>query len=186
MTRRWAPQLIFLLCVLLFRVSTAQAEITLQQDDGSVLTLPSHASRIVSLAPNLTELAFAAGAGKQIVATVEYSDYPQDARQIPRIGDAFRFDLEKIVALKPDLVLAWASGNPELALQKLKHATRQTSPICWKPLAGQPAGLKPPESPRTIFVSVYSNSNQATPEPGQSAIFTRLPHARCSPSMAST
>ena len=68
--------------------------------------------RIVSLAPHLTELAFTAGAGDRIVATVDYSDHPDAARSIPRIGDAFRVDLERLLALRPDAVLVWESGTP--------------------------------------------------------------------------
>jgi iron complex transport system substrate-binding protein len=109
-----------LLCLLLSWSTSTPAETVLPRDDANLLKLPSPASRIVSLAPNLTELAFAAGAGQQLVATVEYSDYPPAASQLPRVGDAFRFDLEHIVSLKPDLILAWASGNPEVALQQLE------------------------------------------------------------------
>lgn len=76
--------------------------------------------RIVSLAPNLTELAFAAGAGSRVVGTVEYSDEPEAARKIPRVGDAFRVDAERILALKPDLVLAWTSGTPKPTIERLK------------------------------------------------------------------
>jgi iron complex transport system substrate-binding protein len=76
--------------------------------------------RIVSLAPHLTELAFTAGAGDRIVATVEYSDHPEAARRIPRIGDAFRVDLERLVALRPDAVLAWESGNPAPTLERIR------------------------------------------------------------------
>lgn len=78
------------------------------------------AKRIVSLAPNLTELAFAAGAGDRIVGTVQYSDYPQAARSIPRIGDAFRFDIERILALRPDVVLAWEPGTPVAVIERLQ------------------------------------------------------------------
>ena len=76
--------------------------------------------RIVSLAPNLTELAFAAGAGSRIVGTVEYSDEPEAARNIPRVGDAFRVDAERILALQPDLVLAWTSGTPKPTIERLR------------------------------------------------------------------
>ncbi|HEY4369773.1 MAG TPA: cobalamin-binding protein [Steroidobacteraceae bacterium] len=76
--------------------------------------------RIVSLAPNLTELTFSAGAGAQIVGTVEYSDYPQAARSIPRIGDAFRIDFERVLALRPDVVLAWESGTPQNVIDRLR------------------------------------------------------------------
>jgi iron complex transport system substrate-binding protein len=70
------------------------------------------AVRIVSLAPHLTELTFSAGAGERLVGVVEYSDYPEAALAIPRIGDAFNVDLERLVELAPDLVLAWRSGTP--------------------------------------------------------------------------
>lgn len=76
--------------------------------------------RIVSLAPNLTELAFAAGAGARVVGTVEYSDEPAAARKIPRVGDAFRVDVERILALQPDVVLAWASGTPPATVDRLR------------------------------------------------------------------
>jgi iron complex transport system substrate-binding protein len=76
--------------------------------------------RIVSLAPNLTELAFAAGAGPRVIGTVEYSDEPEAARKIPRIGDAFRVDVERILSLKPDLVLAWTSGTPQQTIDRLR------------------------------------------------------------------
>ena len=76
--------------------------------------------RIVSLAPHLTELAFTAGAGDRIVATVEYGDHPAAARTIPRIGDAFRVDLERLVALHPDAVLVWESGNPAPTIERIR------------------------------------------------------------------
>ena len=78
------------------------------------------AQRIVSLAPHLTELAFTAGAGDRIVATVEYSNHPDAARNIPRIGDAFRVDLERLVALQPDAVLVWESGNPAPIIERIR------------------------------------------------------------------
>ena len=76
--------------------------------------------RIVSLAPNLTELTFSAGAGSQIVGTVEFSDYPDAARAIPRIGDAFRIDYERLLALHPDVVLTWESGTPKNVIERLR------------------------------------------------------------------
>lgn len=78
------------------------------------------AQRIVSLAPHLTELAFTAGAGDRIVATVEYSNHPGAARNIPRIGDAFRVDLERLVALRPDAVLVWESGTPAPTVERIR------------------------------------------------------------------
>jgi len=90
----------------------------------TLVALAGHAAtpqRIVSLAPHLTELAFTAGAGERIVATVEYSDHPDAARRIPRIGDAFRVDLERLVALRPDAVLVWESGNPAPTIERIRE-----------------------------------------------------------------
>jgi len=78
--------------------------------------------RIVSLAPNLTELLFAAGAGRQVVGASEYSDWPPPARELPRIGDAFRLDYEGILALRPDVAVAWRSGTPAEAIARLEQA----------------------------------------------------------------
>jgi len=99
----------------------SSAEITLSQANGETLTLPEPADRIITLAPNLAELIFAAGAGEHLKAVVEYSNFPARVAQIPRVGDAFRIDLERIIQLGPDLVIAWSSGNPQTALQKLEQ-----------------------------------------------------------------
>jgi len=96
------------------------ADIELPQADGTVLVLPHAAQSIVTLAPNLAELVFAAGSGDRLIATVEYSDYPEAAARLPRVGDAFRLDLEQILSLKPDLVIAWHSGNPQAAIARLR------------------------------------------------------------------
>lgn len=94
--------------------------IVLQQPDGAGLMLEKPAGRLVTLSPHLAELVFAAGAGDTLLATVEYSTYPEAAAALPRVGDAFRLDLEAIVALRPDLVIAWASGNPEAAINQIR------------------------------------------------------------------
>jgi iron complex transport system substrate-binding protein len=99
---------------------TAAAEIKLEQADGSTLALASPVTRVVTLSPHLTELVFAAGAGDLLIATVEYSEYPAAAVEIPRIGDAFRLDIEQIIALRADLVIAWDSGNPGAAIAQLR------------------------------------------------------------------
>ncbi len=96
------------------------AEIRLSQADGGALTLTGPAARIVTLAPHLAEGVYAAGAGDRLVATVEYSEHPADAAGVPRIGDAFRLDIERIVSLLPDLVIAWGSGNPPPAIAQMR------------------------------------------------------------------
>ncbi len=79
------------------------------------------AQRIVSLAPNLTELLFTVGAGDRLVGADVFSNYPPQAREIARVGDAFQVDYERVLALDPDLVLVWDTGTPEPVIEKLIH-----------------------------------------------------------------
>ncbi len=99
---------------------SASAAVNLLNADGSITTLTSPAESIVTLSPNLAELVFAAGGGTKLKAVVEWSDYPQEAKKIPRIGNAFRLDMEQLLILKPDLVIAWDSGNPADVLEKIE------------------------------------------------------------------
>ncbi len=95
--------------------SAVAGEIQLEDSLGRKLVLPQPATRVVSLAPHLTEVVFAAGAGEQLVGAVAYSDYPEAAQAVPRVGSYDNISVESLVALNPDLVLAWYSGNgPEV------------------------------------------------------------------------
>ncbi len=74
---------------------------------------------LITLAPHLTELAYTAGAGEHLVGVVEYSNWPEAALALPRIGDAFRFDMEAIVSLDPKIALAWRGGTPQAVADQL-------------------------------------------------------------------
>jgi iron complex transport system substrate-binding protein len=91
-----------------------------EDDRGKVLHLRSPARRIAVLAPHLAELAFDAGAGSAVVGAVRGSDYPPEATRLPVIGDAAGLDLERILALRPDLVLGWLSGNRASDIERLE------------------------------------------------------------------
>jgi iron complex transport system substrate-binding protein len=106
--------------LLLTLSATAQAEISVTDGTGSVVRLAQPAQRIVSLAPHVTEVLFAAGAGERIVGTVDYSNFPEAAKRIRRVGGYSRIDLEAVAALKPDLVIGWHSGNAPAHVDKLK------------------------------------------------------------------
>jgi iron complex transport system substrate-binding protein len=106
---------------LLMLATVAHAELVLTDDSGATVRLAAPARRIVSLAPHVTEVLFAAGAGERVVGTVDYSDYPELAKRLPRVGGYSRLDLEAIAALKPDLVIAWQSGNPAAHVARLKE-----------------------------------------------------------------
>jgi len=84
------------------------------------LSFDAPVTRIISLSPHITELLFLAGAGEKVIGTVEFSDYPDAAKKIPIIGNFNQFDLEKILALKPQLIVVWASGTPARTVSKLQ------------------------------------------------------------------
>lgn len=98
--------------------------------------------RIVSLAPSVTEIAYAAGAGPSLVGTVEYSDYPAEARELPRVGDGWQVDVERVLALRPDLVLAWATGTPQATIAKLETVGLHVESVETQRLADVPAALR--------------------------------------------
>lgn len=100
-------------------VTSAFAEVSVKDDQGNIVTLSQPAKRIISLAPHITESLFAAGAGDKIVGAVKYSDYPEAAKSILRVGGYPSADLEKIISLKPDLLIAWPSGNNLKQVEKL-------------------------------------------------------------------
>lgn len=112
--------LLLALAVLLSPGLAAQ-EIRVIDDAGRELRLDGPARRIVSIAPHVTELLFAAGAGAYLVGADEFSDYPPAAKTLPRIGRHSSLDLEAILALQPDLVIGWASGNRMPQLQRLEQ-----------------------------------------------------------------
>lgn len=89
-------------------------------DQQRQVCLPNPAQRIIALSPGITEQVYAAGAGDKLIAAVSFSDYPEEAKSLPRIGGYNRFDLEAIVALKPDLLIAWSEGNPAEQLSQLE------------------------------------------------------------------
>jgi len=98
----------------------AGADIRVTDDTGQLVVLEKPAQRIISLAPYITELLFAAGAGETIVAVTAFSDYPEAAQSLTQVGDGGGLDLEAILALQPDLVVAWQSGNPRGQVERLQ------------------------------------------------------------------
>ena len=88
---------------------------------GREVSLEQPAASIVALAPHTVENLFSAGAGEKLVGVVSYSDYPDAATRIPKVGSAHAWSLESVVALKPDLVVLWGSGNGMAALPQLER-----------------------------------------------------------------
>ncbi|ACN17234.1 ABC-type Fe(3+) transport system, periplasmic substrate binding component [Desulforapulum autotrophicum HRM2] len=86
---------------------------------GRTVTFPAHPERVISLAPSITEIVFAIDRGECLKGATVYSDYPESARRIPRVGSYVHLDLEKIVALEPDLCIAVKDGNPKQTADRL-------------------------------------------------------------------
>ncbi len=113
---------VVLFCCLAVSVGTSHAEtLSVTDDSGAIVTLAAPAQRIVSLAPHVTELLYAAGGSARIVGAVSYSDYPPQAKSIPRVGDNKSLDLERIVAMKPDLIVVWRHGNAMQQIDRLRE-----------------------------------------------------------------
>ena len=93
--------------------------LTVVDDIGRTVQLDKPATRIVSLAPHITENLFAAGVGHFVVGVVSYSDYPAEARTIASVGGYDNFDTELILALQPDLVIGWKEGNQFHQVERL-------------------------------------------------------------------
>nr|WP_245800966.1 cobalamin-binding protein [Halomonas utahensis] len=107
--------------LLLAAIPAAHAEVCARDDKGREVCLDEPAERIISLSPGATELLFAAGAGDDVVGVVNYSDYPEAAKELPIIGSLKRLDVERILSLSPDLVIVWVTGNPKEQTERLKE-----------------------------------------------------------------
>ncbi len=99
----------------------AAEPVTVEDFAGRRVTLARAAERIVALSPHIVENAFSAGAGAKLVGAVSYSDFPIAARRIPRVGTHQSWSLESVIALRPDLVLLWGSGNGMEAVGTLER-----------------------------------------------------------------
>lgn len=112
---------LFLLWAVWLTATPLFAEQVVTDDLGNVIHLAAPPQRIVSLTPHITELLYAVGAGDRLVAAVDYSDYPAAAKSLPRIGNAERIDHERLLQVRPDLIIAWGSGTPARELDSLRH-----------------------------------------------------------------
>lgn len=97
-----------------------QERIEVTDDLGNVLILKNPAQRVIALAPHIAEVVYAVGAGEALVGAVSYSNYPEAAKAIPRVGSYKSFSVESVLRLRPDLILAWHSGNGVEQIKKLE------------------------------------------------------------------
>ena len=135
--RRLDRPLTPLLCVLSLLVCACERQVPTQApvpDDP--------ARRIVTLAPHLAELVFASGAGELLVGVSAYSDFPNAVSDIPRVGDAFLVDQERLALLEPDLILAWHSGTPASTVEELRRQGYRVEEIHTQRLADIATALR--------------------------------------------
>ena len=118
----WLRRLSVRVCGLILWLSMgcAQAQISFMDDAGQTLTLSSPAKRIVSLAPHITELLYFVGAESSIVGVSEFSDFPEAAKKLPVVGRHDNVDFERLLRLKPDMVIVWGRGSANAKVDQMK------------------------------------------------------------------
>ena len=102
---------LWLVLLFLAVIAVPAQAITVQDFSGREVTLDQPAKRIVALAPHIVENLYSAGAGDKLVGVVSYSNFPDEAKNVPEVGSYNAFSLEQVLALNPDLVVMWGSGN---------------------------------------------------------------------------
>jgi iron complex transport system substrate-binding protein len=120
-TRWWYARRAALLLLPCAVIGAAEKGVAVVDDSGMTLRLATPAMRIVSLAPAATELLFAAGAGTRVVGVDAASDYPPAARNLPRVGNSATIDVERVAALRPDLVVAWPHGAARRQAEQIRR-----------------------------------------------------------------
>lgn len=108
-----------MLAGLAFAAGASHAAITVTDDAGKRVSVQKPAQRVISMSPHVTELLYAAGGGERIVGAMNFSDYPAAASRIALVGTNSQVDMERVIALKPDLVIVWQSGNTARQLEQL-------------------------------------------------------------------
>jgi iron complex transport system substrate-binding protein len=109
----------------------------------ALLALPAGAAeRVITLSPHLAELACAAGACERLVGVVAWSDFPERVTQLPQVGDAFAVNVEQVVSLRPDLVLAWDGGTPRATVERLRSLKLRVETLAIRGLDDVAAGLR--------------------------------------------
>ena len=133
--------LIFLWISLLTAI--AQATISVQDGTGQTVTIPHEIRKVVTLTPHAAELAYSAGAGSKLVGVTQESDYPEPVKSLPKIGSYVQINLEAIIKLRPDLVIAWQDGGQAPLIQALRKA-------------GIPVFMSHPLAPQDIATEIHA------------------------------
>lgn len=111
----------WLACFVAAACAAGAHALQVSDDRGAAFALGRPPARIVALSPHLAEIAFAAGAGAKLVGVSSFSNFPEEARRLPVVASYGRVDFERLIAARPELVLAWGSGNPALQVGHLER-----------------------------------------------------------------
>ena len=111
----WLSSLALIICMPI----QATADTVVDQLERRVV-VPDDPRRVISLAPSITEIVYALEQGDRLKGVTRCSDYPREATKLPRIGYYVRLDIERIVALNPDLCIATKDGNPKAIIARLE------------------------------------------------------------------
>lgn len=114
--------IVFLVCMLTVSASPSVAKTVMDQLNRQV-RVPDRPHRIVAMAPSITEIIFALDLSDRLAGATQFSDYPPKAQKLPKVGSYVHLDVEKIVALKPDLCIAVKDGNPISVVRKLESVS---------------------------------------------------------------
>jgi len=112
--------IILLISGFFFPANNIYASKILTDQMGRRVTIPDNPIRVVSLAPSITEIVFAVGQEDRLIGVTRFSDFPEAANKLPKVGSFVHLDLEKIVSLKPDLCIAIKGGNPRVVVNRLE------------------------------------------------------------------
>ncbi len=118
--RRETALLLALLLATLVATTAAAGERRLADQAGRIIRVPDDPGRVVAMAPSITEIVFALGREDRLVGATLFSDYPEAAGDLPKVGSYVHLDLERIVALGPDLCIAVKDGNPIEVVRRLE------------------------------------------------------------------
>ena len=121
----------------------SHAAISVQDGAGQTVTVPHEIRKVVALTPHAAELAYSAGAGSKLVGVTQESDYPEPVKSLPKIGSYVQINLESIIKLKPDLVIAWQDGGQAPLIQALRQA-------------GIPVFMSHPLTPQDIATEIHA------------------------------
>ena len=121
----------------------SHAAISVQDGEGQTVTVPHEIRKVVALTPHAAELAYSAGAGSKLVGVTQESDYPEPVKSLPKIGTYVQINLESIIKLKPDLVIAWQDGGQAPLIQALRQA-------------GIPVFMSHPLTPQDIATEIHA------------------------------